>query len=91
MPLPKKFFPDQHGVSLLEVVIALGIFAAATVVTSTYIFQGYTANRYALEMSDAVEHARTGIAAMAREVREARDVTRATRSSSAREIPDQGT
>ena len=72
MPLPKKFFPAQHGVSLLEVVIALGIFAAATVVTSTYIFQGYTANRYALEMSDAVEHARTGIAAMAREVREAR-------------------
>ena len=72
MPPPAKLLPGQRGVSLLEVVVAVGIFAAATVVTSTSIFQGYTANRYALEMSDAVEHARTGIAAMAKEVREAR-------------------
>lgn len=72
MPLLTRFLPGARGVSLLEVVVALGIFAAATVVTSTYIFQGYTANRYALEMSDAIEHARVGIAAMAKEVREAR-------------------
>lgn len=72
MPLPRKLFGGRRGVSLFEVVVAVGIFAAATVVTATYILQGYTANRYALEMSDAIEHARVGIAAMAKEVREAR-------------------
>ncbi len=73
MRMPTPSAPqDRRGVSLLEVVVAVGIFAAATVVTSTFIFQGYTANRYALEMSDAIEHARVGIAAMAKEVREAR-------------------
>lgn len=58
--------------SVFEVIIAMGIFSAATVITALYIQQGYTANRFALEQSDAIEHARVGIGAMAKEVREAR-------------------
>ena len=60
------------GFTLIELIIALGIFTASVTILATYVVQGYTANRFAIETSDAIEYARRGIQAMAKEVREAR-------------------
>lgn len=71
----KKIFLKNNlhdsGFTLIEVLVAVSIFAIVVLITMNYIFQGYNMNRFSLEMSDATEYAKKGIETMVKEVREA--------------------
>lgn len=56
---------------MLEVIISIAIFTAATLMVAAYIIQGYRANRFAMQQSDAIDYARRGITSMTKEIREA--------------------
>ena len=66
-----KFNCRKQGFTLIEVLMAVSIFAILVLITMDYIFQGYNMNRFSLEMSDATEYAKKGIENMVKEIREA--------------------
>ena len=67
----KKIKFNNQGVTLLEMIVTLGIFVSAIIIMSTYIIQSYTASRFSIEQSDAIEYAKKGIIKISKEVREA--------------------
>lgn len=67
----KKKLKKNPGFSLIEIIVAMSIFVTATLIVTAYIIQGWNVNRFAIEQSDAIDHAKKGIVAMSREIREA--------------------
>lgn len=61
----------RRGITLLEVMIAVALFTVAAVMVAGYVIQGYQASRFAMQQSDAINHARKSVDAMVREIREA--------------------
>lgn len=61
----------HHGFTLFEALVAISIFVVSVTIVAEYIFQGYNSNRFTLELSDAIDHAKKGIDFMAKEIREA--------------------
>ena len=57
--------------TLVELLVAIGIFVMITSIVAEYIFRSYEVNRFSLEMSDAIEYAKKGVEIMVKEVREA--------------------
>lgn len=59
------------GFTILEMMVVVAIFTVSAIIVTEYIIQGYKANQFTLELSDAIEHARRGIDTMEKELREA--------------------
>jgi len=69
----KKHFPcDNHGVSLLEVIIYIALFCIVTLIIARFVTQGFKVYTFGQEQNDAIRFAQTGIKTMVKEIREAR-------------------
>lgn len=66
-----KKISDNSGLSLLEVLVAMAIFIAATVSVLTFINQGFFIQNFSLEQTIAIQEAKRGVDVMVREIREA--------------------
>lgn len=67
----KHIIRNTFGYSLFEIIVAMAIFLIALTIISGFIRRGYESNRFSLELLDAVNFAKKGIDAMAKEIREA--------------------
>ena len=67
----KHIEKNTSGYSILEIIVAMSIFLIAITIVSGFIRRGYESNRFTLELLDAVNFAKKGIDAMAKEIREA--------------------
>lgn len=61
---------SQSGMSLLEMVVAIGIYSILTIAVFSSITELYKYNAYALEQSNEVDNARRGITQWNRDVKE---------------------
>jgi len=61
---------SQKGVTLLETLIAVGVFAFASVVVFAFVTDGFKIQSFALDQSTAMSEARRGVETMVREIRE---------------------
>jgi len=61
----------NKGISLIETIVTLSIFSVASVLVANFVIQAYKANLFANDQAEAINHARTGIDTMVKELREA--------------------
>lgn len=66
------YIKNNTGISLLEIIVYIAIFAIVTVLVTNFIAQGYKVYYFGQEQSDATRHAQKGVAVMVKEIREAR-------------------
>lgn len=70
--LKKHILRNNHGISLLEIVLYIAIFSIITVIVTRFIVQGYKVYYFGQEQNDAIRFAQRGVATMVKEIREAR-------------------
>lgn len=68
----QKLVLISHGFTLVEVLVAISIFAVAMGAVTGFIIMSYRAQNYTIEQAVAIEQARKGIETMIQEVREAK-------------------
>ena len=66
----------RQGFTVMEIMIALGIFTALTSLAASFFVQGYKVNSFASRLDAQVKSGRDGIEVMSREIREAIDSDR---------------
>lgn len=66
-----KSFIHNFGFTLIEALVAIGIFGFAVVTVSVFILIFYRTYNYSFQQAAAIEEARKGIETMAREIRKA--------------------
>lgn len=71
-----KLLKKQNGFTLLEVIVALGIFTALVSIVTIFFIQGYRINNFSSELDLQVKHARDGLEIITKEIREASDSDR---------------
>jgi len=62
---------NQKAMTLIEILVALGIFLLATTMMWLYITNSYKIQNFSFEQSSAIEEARRGVETMTKELREA--------------------
>ena len=66
----KLFSTEQNGMTLLEVVIAVGIFTVLSLVITASAADFYRINSYTIEQTEEIENARRGMTQWNRDVKE---------------------
>jgi len=61
---------DNKGLTIIEIVVAVGIFAIASIVVVNFILRSFQAQNFSLEQSSAINEARRGVETMVKELRE---------------------
>ncbi len=82
---------DDSGFSLVEVLVAIGIFGAVTAAFYQVLFAGSGASRTARSVSEVSSEARLGLNRMIRDTRQASTITSATPTSYTIEVDFDGT
>ncbi len=62
---------NNQGLTVLEIVVAMGIFVIASIMVAGFIIQNFKAQNFSLEQSASINEARRGIETMVKELREA--------------------
>jgi len=62
--------PNQHGITLIEIVIAMSIFVVASVMVWSFIKNSYQVQNFSFEQSTAITEARRGVETLVKEARE---------------------
>lgn len=61
---------NRYGITSLEVMVAMAVFALAITIVSNFIVQNFKAQNFSLEQSSAINEARRGVETMVKELRE---------------------
>ncbi len=61
---------QNQGVTLIEVIVSVGIFAFASAIVFNFVVGGFRLQNFALDQSTAMSEARRGVEIMVREIRE---------------------
>jgi len=68
--MQNSFYKNQHGMTLVEVVVAIGIYTVLTLAITTSITALYQYNSYTIEQADEIDNARRGMTQWNRDVKE---------------------
>ncbi|MFH1890822.1 MAG: hypothetical protein ABIJ91_04650 [Candidatus Kuenenbacteria bacterium] len=61
---------NNQGITILEIIVAISIFVAASIMIAGFITQNFKAQNFSLEQSSAINEARRGVETMVKELRE---------------------
>jgi len=64
------FKKNINGITLIEILVAMGIFVVAITLVFVFVSQGFRTSNFSLEQSTAIAEAQRGIETMVRELRE---------------------
>jgi len=67
----KKIKDNHFGLTLVEILVALGIFLVITTLVWTFVKQSYFFQSFALEQTTSINEAQRGVETMVKELREA--------------------
>jgi len=66
----KQTIKNCQGMTLLEIIVALGIFIMVTGTVMFFVNQGFQVQNFSLEQTIAIQEAQRGVSTMVREIRE---------------------